>query len=262
MLLRKVNMRHLLNGLEIEGDRSFHTMDLDEYGGSPEAVARALRTVWRVPSGPISNLTALIESAGGIVLATEFGTQKLFGMSCWAGRDRPFFFLNAAAPTDVLRWTLAHELGHLTMHGTPSEGDPEQQADEFAGEFLAPRLEITSDLRNVPFARLPNLKLYWRISMKALIRRAQQIGAMDALAASRLYRQYSYRRYGSGEPYLMSPEPPTLVQEAIRIHLHEHRYTLDELAEAVLLLSDEFRCELMNELRTNNVENIIQLRRG
>jgi Zn-dependent peptidase ImmA (M78 family) len=260
MLVRKLNVRRLLNGLEVEGDRSFHTIDPDEYG-SAEAVANALRTAWRVPTGPIADLTALIESAGGIIVTADFGTQKLFGMSCWATRDHPFFFLNRSAPTEVLRWTLAHELGHLTMHAVPSAGDMESEADAFAGEFLAPRQELGPDLRNLSFSRLPPLKMYWRISMKAIITRGQKIGAIDPMSASRLYKQYSYRRYNDGEPFPLPPETPSLVSEAIRVHLDQHSYSVEELAEAVLLGDREFRIDLMGEGPRRRHGNVIELAR-
>jgi Zn-dependent peptidase ImmA (M78 family) len=257
MLMRNLNIRRLLNGLNIEGDRNFHTMDLDEYGGSAEAVAQALRAAWRVPSGPIQNLTALIESAGGIIVESDFGTQKLFGMSCWTTRGHPLFFLNKAAPTEVLRWTLAHELGHLTMHASPSAGDQEEQADEFAGEFLAPRHEVTTDLRTLSFSRLPTLKMYWRLSMKALITRAHKLEAITPATATRLHKQYSYRRYSIGEPYPLPSEPPSLVKEAIRVHLEQHQYTVAELAQSVFLLDEEFRTDLRGERSDDS--NVIQL---
>jgi len=259
MYMRNINVGKLLDGLEIEGERTFHTMDPDEYGGSPIAVARALRAAWRVPEGPILNLTALIESAGGVVLMEEFGTHKLFGMSCWTTRGHPLFFLNSAMPTADLRWTLAHELGHLTMHAVPPEGDPEAEADAFAGELLAPEAILRPDLRGLTFGRLPNLKMYWRLSMKAVIKRAQVLGAVDVPAATRLYKQFSARRYNTQEPYPLSPEPPTLVHSAIRVHLEEHGYTTAELAQALLLDVGEFNREFVAEGDRSRPANVINL---
>jgi len=68
MFIRNLNVQRLLSDLNIDTQRVFHTMDLDEYQGSPEKVAQALRAAWRVPVGPIADLTGLIESAGGIVV--------------------------------------------------------------------------------------------------------------------------------------------------------------------------------------------------
>lgn len=245
MYIRNMNVINLLDGLDIEGERTFHTMDPDEYGGNPVEVARALRAAWRVPDGPITNLTALIESAGGIVVMEDFGHRKLFGMSCWTKRGHPLFFLNTAASTDDLRWTIAHELGHLTMHGTPPEGDPEKEADAFAGEFLAPVALFKADVRRLTFDRLPQLKTYWGLSMKGIIKRAQTVGAIDPKTATRLYKQHSARGYNSAEPYPLKPEQPTLVDAAIKVHLQDHGYTRDQLAEAVLLTSDEFGREFL-----------------
>lgn len=258
MYMRNVNIMKLLHGLDIEGDRMFHTMDPDEYGGDPVAVARALRAAWRIPEGPIPNLTTLIESAGGIVLLEDFNHHKLFGMSCWTRHGHPLFFLNASVPTADLRWTMAHELGHLTMHGTPPNGDPEDEADAFAGEFLAPAALFKASARRLTFDRLPQLKAYWGLSMKGIIKRAQVVGAIDQKTAVRLYKQHSARGYNSAEPYPLPPEPPTLVETAIHVHLGEHGYTRDELAEAIRLNPSEFRRDFLGEPEPDQA-NVINL---
>lgn len=259
MYVRNVNVRRLLDGLNIDGDRAFYTMDTDEYGGSPAAVARALRAAWRVPDGPIKNLTALIESAGGIVLLDDFGSRKLFGMSCWTTRGHPLFYLNSEIPTADLRWTLAHELGHLTMHGYAPNGEPEAEADEFAGEFLAPAAQFRPSLQgNLRFDRLPNLKAYWRLSMKGVIRRAQAIGAIDQATATRLYKQHSARGYNAAEPFAIPAEPPTLVRRAVDVHLQELGYSATELAEAVRLEYDELYTGLLGYDVAPN-QNVISL---
>ena len=267
MYIRNLNVINLLDGLDIEGDRIFHTMDPDEYGGDPVEIARALRTAWRVPDGPIPNLTALIESAGGIVLFEDFGHRKLFGMSCWTKRGHPLFFLNSSVSTDDLRWTMAHELGHLTMHATPPDGDPEDQADAFAGEFLAPIARFKPDARKLSFDRLPQLKAYWGLSMKGVIKRARVVGAIDTKAATRLYKQHSARGYNAAEPYPLKSERSTLVDAAIDVHLREHGYSKDQLAEAALLTPQEFvrdflkEAPVAKEIRHSDVkpDNVISL---
>ncbi|MCU1678223.1 MAG: DNA-binding protein [Frankiales bacterium] len=234
-----INARHMMMGLEIEPERNFHSLDPDEYGG-PASVAFALRRAWRVAPGPVRELVALVESAGAIIVMTSFGTPKLFGMSQWT-RDFPLFYLNADTAMEELRWTIAHELGHLVMHGTPTSGDPEAEADEFAGEFLAPRDLILPDLRDLTIARLPALKSKWRLSMKALIKRAEVLAAISRDDSVRLYKQYSARRWNNNEPYPLPIEEPTLVASAARVHFSEHGYTFAQLAEAVRLREDELR---------------------
>lgn len=259
MYIRNVNVHKLLDGLDVEGDRVFHTIDPDEHGGSPVEVARALRMAWRVPEGPIPNLTALIESAGGIVLMEDFGHRKLFGMSCWTTRGHPLFLLNSTIPTADLRWTLAHELGHLTMHHVAPNGDPEQEADAFAGEFLAPVAWFRLGMRGLTFDNLPNLKTYWRLSMKGIIKRAETLGAIDARTATRFYKLHSARGYNTVEPYPVPPEPPTLVRQAINVRLQGQEYTDAELANVVRLNIDEFYTALLGERAPNRSANVIPL---
>lgn len=241
MELRRVSVRRLLQGLDIGTERMFHTMDPDEYGGSPESVAQAMRAAWRVPPGPVANMTALIESAGGIILTSDFGTNKLMGMSCWESDSPPIFYLNDRMATADLRWTLAHELGHVVMHAVPPGGDPEQEADVFAAEFLAPSALITPDLRKVTFDRLPALKMVWKLSMKALIMRADRLETIDPAQALRMYKQYSARGYNDVEPYPVPGEPATIVQSAVDVHQRVHGYSPDEISESVFYLyADEF----------------------
>jgi Zn-dependent peptidase ImmA (M78 family)/transcriptional regulator with XRE-family HTH domain len=258
MYIRNVNVRHLLDGLGVESDRAFQTLDPDEHGGSPVEVARALRAAWRVPEGPIPNLTALIESAGGIVLMENFGHRKLFGMSCWTTRGHPLFLLNSEIPTADLRWTLAHELGHLTMHHVASS-DPEAEADAFAGEFLAPSAAFKPHLRGLTFDRLANLKAYWKLSMKGIIKRAQTLGAIDPKTATRLYKQHSARGYNTVEPYPVPSEPPTLVHQAVHVRLGEFDYTAAELAKSVRLNIDEFYTALLGQEPPRHDGNVIPL---
>jgi len=244
MVVRLVNTRHMLNGIEVTGPRAFHTLDPDEFGG-PEGCAVALRRAWRLAPGPIENLVVIVESAGAIITTSSFGTHKLFGMSQWTTRDHPLFFLNSDTAMEELRWTIAHELGHLTMHGTPTGADMEAEADAFAGEFLAPRGLVLPDLRGLTFARLPALKVQWRLSMKALIKRAEVIGAIDRAQAVRLYKQYSAHHWHNAEPWPLPIEEPTLLREAANVHFRDHDYSASELAAAVRLTEPEFRRELL-----------------
>ena len=51
--------------------------------------------------------------------------------------------------TDRLWLTLAHELGHLCLHGAELGGDPEDEANEFTAEFLMPADVIRPRLSTV-----------------------------------------------------------------------------------------------------------------
>ena len=70
------------------------------------------------------------------------------GLSQWA-TDSPVMMVNDRAPTDRLRLTLAHELGHVCLHSDQLGGDPEDEANAFAAEFLMHGDLIRSELRNL-----------------------------------------------------------------------------------------------------------------
>jgi Zn-dependent peptidase ImmA (M78 family) len=260
MELRVLSVRKMLSPLEIEAEREFVNLDPDEYENSPVEVARILRRLWRVPRGPIANMVSLLESAGGMVIISDFYTPKLMGMSCSYRDSAPLFFLNGEASVTQRRWTMAHELGHLTMHSRfPPSGDIEKQADSFAAEFLAPALEIGPELRNLDFGDLGMLKSLWKISMKALIRHADSIGAITNDQAVRLYKQHSARGYTRSEPFDAPDEKPTLMSEASRLYLTEFGYSMTELSHKVALLNeDEFRESILMEAPKSK-GNLVQL---
>lgn len=241
MHLAQIQTSRLMRHVSVEASRDLISMDPDENGG-PREIARLLRGYWRIPHGPIPNLVTLVEAAGAVVVFREFQTHKLDGMSAWGKGTPPIFFLNKLNPVDKSRWTIAHELGHLVMHHHPTEGDPEEEANVFAQEFLTPRDEIVPDLKRLTFARLPALKQYWRVSMKALITTADKLGALPKSKIKSLYVQYSRAGYNqpNGEPWPLEPESPTVLRDAIGVHLSQHNYTIPELASVVHLTTEEF----------------------
>lgn len=252
MHLAQLQVKRLLTDLAIESAFSLMTLDPDEYAG-PEGVARAIRSFWRIPSGPIVNLVRIIEAAGGVVMLRQFGTRKLNGMSCWAKNTPPLFFLNSDEATERQRWTIAHELGHLIMHSTPPDGDPEEQAESFARELLLPSAETVVDLRHLAFQRLPALKQVWRVPMKELITAASRRGVLPPSKVKSLSVQYSRAGWGTREPYPLSPEVPSLVDAAVRVHLDEHGYTTAELAAISDLLPDSFARDYAPAKRLNAI---------
>jgi Zn-dependent peptidase ImmA (M78 family) len=252
MHLAQLQVKQLLVDIEIESPYTLMTLDPDEYGG-PQGVARAVRSFWRLPNGPVGNLVRVVEAAGAVVLLRHFGTRKLDGMSCWAKSTPPLFFLNSDEPAERQRWIIAHELGHLIMHSTPPDSDPEQQAEDFARELLLPTAETSVDLRKLTFQRLPALKQVWRVPMKELITAASRRAALPASKVKSLSVQYSRAGWNNREPYPISPEVPSLVDAAVRVHLDEHGYTTEELAAISDLLPDPFIREYAPARRLNVV---------
>ena len=177
----RMHLGLLMREVEIEPVLALPLFDPLEY--APEDAARLVRMQWRMPSGPMRDLTGWLESAGCLVVAEDFGSMtgggRVDGLSQWAA-DSPVMLVNDRAPTDRLRLTLAHELGHVCLHSDQLGGDAEDEANAFAAEFLMPGDLIRSELRNLSLGKLHGLKRYWGVSMQALIERAYRLGTLSA----------------------------------------------------------------------------------
>ncbi|HVE95889.1 MAG TPA: ImmA/IrrE family metallo-endopeptidase [Pseudonocardiaceae bacterium] len=57
-------------------------------------------------------------------------------MSQWIG-DHPVILINGGPVTDRKRLTLAHELGHLSLHSSIVTAEMEEEANSFAAESHA-----------------------------------------------------------------------------------------------------------------------------
>ena len=176
-----------------------HVIQLDPDDQTPRQAATMLRAAWRMPIGPVRNLIRWVESAGVMVVEEDFGTHRIDGMSQWAG-EHAVVIVNATLPTDRKRLTIAHELGHLVLHSQYIDLDAEDQANQFAAEFLMPAHLIGPQLTNLTLGKLSDLKAEWGVSMQAIFERAYRLGKANAEARQRFYRQLNSRGWKTREP--------------------------------------------------------------
>jgi Zn-dependent peptidase ImmA (M78 family)/DNA-binding XRE family transcriptional regulator len=245
MNVLRIQAATILDGVDVETAVSFQRLDLDDYG-TPERVAALVRANWRLPMGPIRNLVHAVEAAGGVVVRASLVTRKLDAVSHWGVGQRPLFFLNDEMPDERLRFTLAHEIGHIVMHASTNP-DQEQEADRFASEFLMPAQEIRADLHDLTLARARELKPYWRVSMAALVRRAYDLDQISYRQYRRLFTRLGQLGYRINEPGSLPREEPSVLSEAIKVHLNEHGYSVAELARAAGVHEHEFRALFLPE---------------
>jgi Zn-dependent peptidase ImmA (M78 family)/DNA-binding XRE family transcriptional regulator len=210
-----------------------HVVQVDPDERTPDEAAAILRASWRMPIGPVRNLIRWVESAGVIVFEEDFGTPRIDGMSQWAG-DHGVIILNTALPTDRKRLTIAHELGHLVLHGQYIDLDAEDQANQFAAEFLMPAHVIGPQLTNLTLGKLSDLKSEWGVSMQALFERACRMGKATAEERQKFYRQINGRGWKTREPGsdLLPPETPELAVSVGR-RLDESGLTRREILRLV-----------------------------
>jgi Zn-dependent peptidase ImmA (M78 family)/DNA-binding XRE family transcriptional regulator len=214
---------------------------------SPTYLARCARGHFQCPRGPIKNVTELIENVGGIVIHSNFTTPKLDGFTMST------IFINRDLTGDRMRFTLCHELGHLIMHldrYVSNNDDPEAQANEFASEFLMPEDEIRSDLAGgITINKLANLKRFWKVSMQALLHRAQSLNLISPRMARHIWMTMSKYGYRTREPVEtdIPIEKPQLFSILLKTHKYELDYSKEDLAELFRLRVEEFEEEYEND---------------
>lgn len=234
--IMRMQVDRLLRAAEINTTSRFPQLDIDSCGGTAEGVADYVRAAWQLPIGPVPNLTAAIESAGGIVIKCSFETHQIDAVHLWVSDLPPLFFVNRDLPGDRLRFTLGHEIGHAIMHGIPTE-KMEQEADQFAAELLMPRENIRKFLRNITLQRAAILKPHWKVSIAALIRRAKDLGEITERQYTKFCAGLSALGYRTNEPIPISVEEPTVLRELIAVHQGPLHYTGADLRR-LLFTSD------------------------
>ncbi len=203
---------HLFEEVSLHAEQHVPTLDLLDV--TPEHAARFVRAQWRMPAGPVRHLAQWLEAAGCLLIGEDFATSRVDGLSQWVG-DHPVILFNNTAPTDRLRLTLAHELGHLVLHADAlSIDDVEAQANAFAGEFLMPAEVIRPSLRNVRIGHLLDLKREYGVSMQALVERAYHLTLLSPTQRTSMYKMLSAKGWRTHEPGSddIAPERPALAE--------------------------------------------------
>ena len=210
---------------------------------SAKEIARSVRYKLKIFSGAVPNLSTLLENSGIIIIRFDFGTDKIDGLTTITDSDKKIIFINNQMPNDRIRFSLAHELGHLVMHleNPPcSSDDAERQADEFASEFLMPEEEILPMLQNLNIQILGMLKKRWRVSMHALVRRAKDLDAITYQQYRNLQIYFSKKGYSKTEPIPLPMEYPTMWEETLNLYRNELGYTDEDLMSVMRINKTDF----------------------
>jgi len=239
--IRTLEIEKLLNGADIKSENEFHRLDVEDFNGDIEHIAELVRAQWNLPLGPVNSIVSVIESAGGIVLKYDLGSKKIDAQSRWISGLPPIFFANKNTPTDRLRFTLAHEIGHVIMHRIPTN-DIEKQADRFASYFLMPKHEIIPDLKPFSLERAMSLKLKWKVSIAALIMRAFDLGIITESQKRRFFTRMGVAGYRTSEPItIKDDEKPTTIRQIVKTYQQEYNYTTSDLCKMLSISETDFR---------------------
>jgi Zn-dependent peptidase ImmA (M78 family) len=194
--------------------------------------------------GPIPNVVRLLERHGIVVVRVSNFAREVDAFSVQHS-GRPIVVLGTEkAVTARSRFDAAHELAHLVLHDDidAAQRHSEKEAHEYAAAFLMPSSEIRDELpRTADWSELMKLKVRWRVSIAALLRRAVTLDVMPQhryVNAMKVMSARGWRTREPGDEKLGSLESPVLLRRALD-RLAESGVGLEELAdEASLPLSD------------------------
>jgi Zn-dependent peptidase ImmA (M78 family)/transcriptional regulator with XRE-family HTH domain len=205
-----------------------------------ESTANRCREVWGLGNGPISNMCRVLENAGAVV--TYFETQRDEVDALSMARNRPIVVRNTIkASPGRQRFDFAHECGHLVMHGGVETGDKatESQANSFAAAFLMPRESFKKDFpameERLDWNIIYSAKIRWRVSAKAVVRRARDLSLLDAVRYESANRYLSGTGQAKTEKYdeKIPLEKPELIAGAIVAYLKTRNISIGEFAGEV-----------------------------
>lgn len=202
------------------------TGDVDDEDSIDEAAADVRQLASIDSDAVVTNAIRAAERLGCVVLPLESELGRHLGMSVRADGIPMLCVAKDDVPGDRQRFTVAHELGHLVLHGqAPPPRDTaeatrmERQAHRFASAFLAPGDALIDTLNEVggkvTLQSLAKVKAVWGISIKGLVGRYRSLQVIDDDHARSLYKQISARRWTKNEPVHVPTEGAQWLQKTL-----------------------------------------------
>lgn len=223
-----------------------------------EEIAMATRDYWGLGVRPIDNLIYLLEKNGFVISTAEINCEKTDACS-EIKQGVPVIFLDKGLKSACrIRFSLAHELGHVLMHGYITKDDLndksileriEHEANRFASAFLMPADSFIEEIRSMSLTYFIALKSKWKVSIGAMIYRCQDLKVLDADQVLMLRKHMSYKKWTKAEPLddEINIERPKLMKSAAEMLFKEHVVSksdfINNFCWNVMDLSDVCGCD-------------------
>lgn len=212
---------------------------------TPEKAAAALRDAWNLGYGPVDNLVSVVEQHGIIVTSFSTSTDDVDAFSEFVdGGDFPTYLIaysNNKTSAARIHFDIAHELGHICLHEWSEDIEDitkeefkkrELEANEFAAAFLLPEETFRQDALAGPktITYYKQLKKKWKVSIAAMIRRAEKLGVMSMEEYQSLIRIMQRRGQRKEEPLddILITASPALLKTSVLLLLQENVFTSKE----------------------------------
>ncbi len=246
----------------------FTPLDLTD-NVTPEQAAYALRDAWGLGRSPIDNLISVVEQHGILVTSFSTSTNDVDAFSQYMGvGDAPTYIIaysNNKTSAARIHFDIAHELGHICLHEWSEDIEEiskeqfrskEREANDFASAFLLPEESFRTDAERGPqtMTYYKQLKKKWKVSIAAMIRRAEKLGVITTDEYQYLIRMMQRRGQRKEEPLddLLTTASPALLKTSVIMLLQESVFTpiefMDELARSYGLSINAAEVEYLLDL--------------
>ena len=249
----------------------FTPLDLTE-DMTPEQAAYALRDAWRLGRGPIDNLISVVEQHGILVTSFSTSTNDVDAFSQYmAVGDAPTYIIaysNNKTSAARIHFDIAHELGHIFLHEWSEDIEEiskeqfrskEREANDFAAAFLLPEESFRKDAERGPqtITYYKQLKKKWKVSIAAMIRRAEKLGVITTDEYQNLIRMMQRRGQRKEEPLddVLTTASPALLKTSVIMLLQESVFTPIEFM-------NELACSYELSINAAEVEYLLDLPAG
>jgi len=214
-----------------------------------DAIAISVREKLGFGLNPITNLIRTLERSGIAILRyASLAKIRIYGLSQHSELGRPLCAVFASDESSLARenFSIAHELGHLVLHGriNSQRFDElteakilEDQANRFASAFLLPAVPFLADVAAPAISFFEHLKRKWRTSIAAMIRRCYDLGRISLAEYSSLNVRLSQKRWRKREPLddAMEIEKPILLGQVFTTLAKRHGISGQQIANDLAL---------------------------
>lgn len=191
-----------------------------KHDGDCEEMASNVRQLLGFGEYCIENLIQSLEDRGFLVIQLQ-KYEKVDGISGFYN-NIPVIILSEIEAGDRMRFTVAHELGHLYISiedDAIDEKEIENYMNCFASAFLMPRIMMESYFGNardkLSLKEIRDFKERNKVSMQAVIRRLNDLSIISEGLKTRLLQQMYKNGMAINEPGEVAPENPKLMKRIV-----------------------------------------------
>lgn len=249
-----------------------------------ELIAQKVREYWDIGSKPIEDFPYLLEKNGIIVATYPVSQDNIDAYSQKInveGNDKFIIVLSDDKNSAVRsNFDAAHELGHILLHDwnldleeLPREDfkKQEKQANNFAAAFLLPKEAFLKDVSLYPkdLKYYIELKRKWKVSISAMLIRANKLGVINDNQYQYLMKQMAFNKWRQNEPLdnIIIKREPILLNKSIEMLMGNNIFNpqefLDELTENNISMKPDEVEKLLNlpegTLLTKEEKNIASI---